>query len=615
MEKYSLSPVQWTNDGVIKPTRKLIEDKIVWVEDVLSFKPDANQYGIATMTHKLGNITYVQWNNKNYLVESCIELNNGLFKYNLESDIWVNLVIPFFEKNESKSFNIIREGKQWMDNNSLRFNDPLIDQYDIQYDKWLPYNGVEFITSPNVINRTRVYSNKVGDMLNYSNTPAQPSMTILAPDSACKYFVFTSTFNGFNNSKVDGSEILSQQYLVFPVIDTWSSSGGKTYNNYEAELQKLAIVNSTEFIGVFKGPAIGEIDLMYKTIYTKDGGRYGHDWLEMQYSSTGDKWLLFCETGERPLSLTEYNNLNRYDKIIIGETEVSAQYFNNYGDSDKVVIRSIFTGSGFSFYPQNVSSGTSTNLLDRKVLYGSYGSFLPYIGDDYKSYITQNASQINTGLISAGVGVATSAVGVLGAAASIPFTGGLGVAAVIGAGAGLISSATALKDKQDNLSKMRRHNETKPVQSNINDIANYLFFSDPLKGPVPSSAYAWVKKPTRNSQEIINRIAAMYGIPVQKTITGRNLCQAPTNEPEPYEIDALSINFWLSATSSFTKLEKTLITISLNGPYVLVNNYGDIKRRMLIVEENELVEEIRQNKILKNLYSHGKEEENEKEDI
>ena len=185
MEKYSLSPVQWTNDGVIKPTRKLIEDKIVWVEDVLSFKPDANQYGIATMTHKLGNITYVQWNNKNYLVESCIELNNGLFKYNLESDIWVNLVIPFFEKNESKSFNIIREGKQWMDNNSLRFNDPLIDQYDIQYDKWLPYNGVEFITSPNVINRTRVYSNKVGDMLNYSNTPAQPSMTILAPDSAC----------------------------------------------------------------------------------------------------------------------------------------------------------------------------------------------------------------------------------------------------------------------------------------------------------------------------------------------------------------------------------------------------------------------------------------------
>ena len=614
MEKYSLSPVQWTNDGVIKPTRKLIEDKIVWVEDVLSFKPDANQYGIATMTHKLGNITYVQWNNKNYLVESCIELNNGLFKYNLESDIWVNLVIPFFEKNESKSFNIIREGKQWMDNNSLRFNDPLIDQYDIQYDKWLPYNGVEFITSPNVINRTRVYSNKVGDMLNYSNTPAQPSMTILAPDSACKYFVFTSTFNGFNNSKVDGSEILSQQYLVFPVIDTWSSSGGKTYNNYEAELQKLAIVNSTEFIGVFKGPAIGEIDLMYKTIYTKDGGRYGHDWLEMQYSSTGDKWLLFCETGERPLSLTRYNNLNRYDKIIIGETEVSAQYFNNYGDNDKVVIHSIFTGSGFSFYPA-IPHISANNYIDRKVLYGSYGSFLPYIGDDYKSYITQNASQINTGLISAGVGVATSAVGVLGAAASIPFTGGLGVAAVIGAGAGLISSATALKDKQDNLSKMRRHNETKPVQSNINDIANYLFFSDPLKAPESSSAYSWVKKPTRDSQSIINRIAAMYGIPVQKTITGRNLCQAPTNEPEPYEIDALSINFWLSATSSFTKLEKTLITISLNGPYVLVNNYGDIKRRMLIVEENELVEEIRQNKILKNLYSHGKEEENEKEDI
>ena len=35
----------------------------------------------------------------------------------------------------------------------------------------------------------------------------------------------------------------------------------------------------------------------------------------------------------------------------------------------------------------------------------------------------------------------------------------------------------------------------------------------------------------------------MYGIPVQKTISGRNLCQAATNEPEPYEIDALSINF------------------------------------------------------------------------
>ena len=614
MEKYSLSPVQWTNDGVIKPTRKLIEDKIVWVEDVLSFKPDANQYGIATMTHKLGNITYVQWNNKNYLVESCIELNNGLFKYNLESDIWVNLVIPFFEKNESKSFNIIREGKQWMDNNSLRFNDPLIDQYDIQYDKWLPYNGVEFITSPNVINRNRVYSNKVGDMLNYSITPEQPSMTILAPKAACKYFVFTSTFNGFNNSKVGGSEIRSQQYLVFPVIDSWRTSGGKTYNNYEAELQKLAIVNSTEFIGVFKGPAIAEIRLMYKTIHTKDSGRYNYDWLEMQYSSTGDKWLLFCETGERPLSLTRYNNLNRYDKIIIGETEVSAQYFNNYGDNDKVVIHSIFTGSGFSFYPENVVNGRITNnYIDRKVLYGSYGSFLPYIGDDYKSYITQNASQINTGLISAGVGVATSAVGVLGAAASIPFTGGLGVAAVIGAGAGLISSATALKDKQDNLSKMRRHNETKPVQSNINDIANYLFFSDLLKGD--SSAYAWVKKPTRDSQAIINRIAAMYGIPVQKTITGRNLCQASTNEPEPYEIDRISLDFWLSATSGFTKLEKTLITVSLNGPYVLVNNYGDIKRRMLIVEENELVEEIRQNKILKNLYSHGKEEENEKEDI
>ena len=614
MEKYSLSPVQWTNDGVIKPTRKLIEDKIVWVEDVLSFKPDANQYGMATMTHKLGNITYVQWNNKNYLVESCIELNNGLFKYNLESDIWVNLVIPFFEKNESKSFNIIREGKQWMDNNSLRFNDPLIDQYDIQYDEWLPYNGVEFITSPNVINRTSVYSNKVGDMLNYSKTPEQPSMTILGPDSACKYFVFTSTFNSFNNSKVDGSEILSQQYLVFPVIDTWSSSGGKTYNNYEAELQKLAIVNSTEFIGVFKGPAIGEIDLMYKTIYTKNSRTYGHDWLEMQYSSTGDKWLLFCETGERPLSLTRYNNLNRYDKIIIGETEVSAQYFNNYGDNDRVAIQSIFTGSGFSFYPAMPHISTN-NYIDRKVLYGSYGSFLPYIGDDYKSYITQNASQINTGLISAGVGVATSAVGVLGAAASIPFTGGLGVAAVIGAGAGLISSATALKDKQDNLSKMRRHNETKPVQSNINDIANYLFFSDPLKGPVPSSAYAWVKKPTRESQAIINRIAAMYGIPVQKTITGRNLYQASTNEPEPYEIDRISLDFWLSATSGFTKLEKTLITISLNGAYVLVNNYGDIKRRMDILKENELVEEIRQKNILKNLYSHGKEEENEKEDI
>ena len=606
MEKYSLSPVQWTNDGVIKPTRKLIEDKIVWVEDVLSFKPDANQYGIATMTHKLGNITYVQWNNKNYLVESCIELNNGLFKYNLESDIWVNLVIPFFEKNESKSFNIIREGKQWMDNNSLRFNDPLIDQYDIQYDKWLPYNGVEFITSPNVINRRDVYSNKVGDMLNYSETHEEPPMTILAPAGACKYFVFTSAFNGFNNSKVNGSEILSQQYLVFPVIDSWESRGGKTYNNYEAELQKLAIVNSTEFIGVFKGPAIGEITLMYKTIYTKDGRRYGYDWLEMQYSSTGNKWLLFCETGERPISRTRYNNLNRYDKIIIGETEVSAQYFNNYGDNDKVGIQSIFTGSGFSFYPENV---VSTNFLDRKTLYGSYGSFLPYIGDDYKSYITQNASQINTGLISAGVGVATSAVGVLGAVVSIPFTGGLGVAAVIGAGAGLISSATALKDKQDNLSKMRRHNETKPVQSNINDIANYLFFS-----PYSDSAYAWVKKPTRDSQAIINRIASMYGIPVQKTIAGRNLCQAATNEPEPYEIDALSINFWLSATSGFTKLEKTLITISLNGPYVLVNNYGDIKRRMLIVEENELVEEIRQNKILKNLTAQ-KEEENEKEDI
>ena len=608
MEKYSLSPVQWTNDGVIKPTRKLIEDKIVWVEDVLSFKPDANQYGIATMTHKLGNITYVQWNNKNYLVESCIELNNGLFKYNLESDIWVNLVIPFFEKNESKSFNIIREGKQWMDNNSLRFNDPLIDQYDIQYDKWLPYNGVEFITSPNVINRNRVYSNKVGDMLNYTRTPEQPPMTIGAPYSACKYFVFTSTFNGFNNSKVGSSEILSQQYLVFPVIDSWESSGGKTYNNYEAELQKLAIVNSTEFIGVFKGPAIGEINLTYKRIYNKNGGTYLYNWLEMQYSSTGGKWLLFCETGERPISETRYNNLNRYDKIIIGETEVSAQYFNNYGDNDKVEIHSIFTGSGFSFLASN---GTSTNFLDRKVLYGSYGSFLPYIGDDYKSYITQNASQINTGLISAGVGVATSAVGVLGAVASIPFTGGLGVAAVIGAGAGLISSATALKDKQDNLSKMRRHNETKPVQSNINDIANYLYFGT---SSYRTSAYAWVKKPTRNSQEIINRIAAMYGIPVQKTITGWNLCQAATNEPEPYEIDALSINFWLSATSSFTKLEKTLITISLNGPYVLVNNYGDIKRRMLIVEENELVEEIRQNKILKNLTAQ-KEEENEKEDI
>lgn len=610
MEKYSLSAVQWTNDGVIKPTRKLIEDKIVWVEDVLSFKPDANQYGMATMTHKLGNITYVQWNNKNYLVESCIELNNGLFKYNLESDIWVNLVIPFFEKNESKSFNILREGKQWMDNNSLRFNDPLIDQYDIQYDKWLPYNGVKFTMSPSIINRTSVYSNKAGDMLNYSETPEQPEMIIVTPNSACKYFVFTSTFNSFNNSKIGGSEILSQQYLVFPVIDTWESKGGKVYNNYEAELQKLAIVNSTEFIGVFKGPAIGEIDLMYKTIYTKDKpGGYLHNWLEMQYSSTGDKWLLFCETGERPISRTRYNNLNRYDKIIIGETELSAQYFNNYGDNNKVAIQSIFTGSGFSFYPKHVDDVTSTNLLDRKALYGSYGSFLPYIGDDYKSYITQNASQINTGLISAGVGVATSAVGVLGAAASIPFTGGLGVAAVIGAGAGLISSVTSLKDKQDNLSKMRRHNETKPVQSNINDIANYLFFDGYL-----DSAYAWVKKPTRNSQEIINRIAAMYGIPVQKTITGRNLCQAPTNEPEPYEIDALSINFWLSATSGFTKLEKTLITISLNGPYVLVNNYGDIKRRMLIVEENELVEEIRQNKILKNLTAQ-KEEENEKEDI
>ena len=611
MEKYSLSPVQWTNDGVIKPTRKLIGDKIVWVEDVLSFKPDANQYGMATMTHKLGNITYVQWNNKNYLVESCIELNNGLFKYNLESDIWVNLVIPFFEKNESKSFNIIREGKQWMDNNSLRFNDPLIDQYDIQYDEWLPYNGEKFIMSPGIINRKSVYSNKVGDMLNYSETPEQPEMIIGNPNSACKYFVFTSTFNSFNNSKIRGSEILSQQYLVFPVIDTWESSGGKTYNNYEAELQKLAIVNSTEFIGVFKGPAIGEIDLMTKTIYTKDKpGGYNYKWLEMQYSSTGNKWLLFCETGERPISRTRYNNLNRYDKIIIGETEVSAQYFNNYGDNNKVRIHSIFTGSGFSFYPAFGDDGTITNLLDRKVLYGSYGSFLPYIGDDYKSYITQNASQINTGLISAGVGVATSAVGVLGAAASIPFTGGLGVAAVIGAGAGLISSATALKDKQDNLSKMRRHNETKPVQSNINDIANYLFFDVYL-----DSAYAWVKKPTRDSQEIINRIASMYGIPVQKTINGRNLCQAATNEPEPYEIDRISLDFWLSATSGFTKLEKTLITVSLNGPYVLVNNYGDIKRRMLIVEENELVEEIRQNKILKNLYSHGKEEENEKEDI
>ena len=611
MEKYSLSPVQWTNDGVIKPTRKLIEDKIVWVEDVLSFKPDANQYGMATMTHKLGNITYVQWNNKNYLVESCIELNNGLFKYNLESDIWVNLVIPFFEKNESKSFNILREGKQWMDNNSLRFNDPLIDQYDIQYDKWLPYNGVEFIRSPNVINRTDVYSNKVGGMLNYSKTPAQPSMTILATAGACKYFVFTSTFNGFNNSKVDGSEILSQQYLVFPVIDNWNSTGGKTYNNYEAELQKLAIVNSTAFIGVFKGPAIGEIDLYIKSIYTKDGGDYTYDWLEMQYSSTGDKWLLFCETGERPLSRTRYNNLNRYDKIIIGETEVSAQYFNNYGDYDFLIIYSIFTGSGFSFLV-----GGTPNLLDRKVLYGSYGSFLPYIGDDYKSYITQNASQINTGLISAGVGVATSAVGLIGSVAAIPFSAGASISGTISAGAGLIGSATALKDKQDNLSKMRRHNETKPVQSNINDIANYLFFGEAAYSPSAygESAYAWVKKPTRDSQSIINRIASMYGIPVQKTIAGRNLCQAPTNEPEPYEIDALSINFWLSATSSFTKLEKSLITISLNGPYVLVNNYGDIKRRMLIVEENELVEEIRQNKILKNLTAQ-KEEENEKEDI
>lgn len=107
----------------------------------------------------------------------------------------------------------------------------------------------------------------------------------------------------------------------------------------------------------------------------------------------------------------------------------------------------------------------------------------------------------------------------------------------------------------------------------------------------------------------------MYGIPVQKTITGRNLYQASTNEPEPYEIDRISLDFWLSATSGFTKLEKTLITISLNGAYVLVNNYGDIKRRMDILKENELVEEIRQKNILKNLYSHGKEEENEKEDI
>lgn len=605
MEKYSLSPVQWTNDGVIKPTRKLIEDKIVWVEDVLSFKPDANQYGIATMTHKLGNITYVQWNNKNYLVESCIELNNGLFKYNLESDIWVNLVIPFFEKNESKSFNILREGKQWMDNNSLRFNDPLIDQYDIQYDEWLPYDGETFSYTTAIINRDAMFSNMKGNMLTYTSTPSQPPMRVYG--TVCKYFVFTSTFNGFNNAKVMDERILAQQYLVFPVINDWESKGGKVYNNYESELQNLAIVNSTSFIGVFKGPMITQIDNTTKRLSTKTR-TFTFNWMEMQYSSSGDKWLLFCETGQRPVSVTTYNNLDRYDKIIIGETELTAQSFNNYSNpkNNSIRISSIFTGSGFNFYPEKWVSGTSTNLLDRKALYGSYGSFLPYIGDDYKSYTTQNASQINTGLISAGVGVATSAVGLIGSVAAIPFSAGASISGTISAGAGLISSATALKDKQDNLSKMRRHNETKPVQSNINDIANYIYFAD--------SPYSWVKKPTRDSQSIINRIASMYGIPVQKTIAGRNLCQAATNEPEPYEIDALSINFWLSATSGFTKLEKTLITISLNGPYVLVNNYGDIKRRMLIVEENELVEEIRQNKILKNLTAQ-KEEENEKEDI
>ena len=644
MEKYSLSPVQWTNGSFIKPSRELLANKIIWVEDNLSFKPDPNQYGIATMTHKLGNITYVQWNNKNYLVESCIELNNGLFKYNLESDVWVNLVIPFFENLPATAptplIKVIRVPYDSVSHNrKTKYIDPIISQYPIEQTNLFSPPS-DNLGAPKV-SRDFMVSNSPGNQYKYTTTPKQPDFYIEQFNGVEKYYVFTTKFNSFNISTINGNNILAQQYLVFPVIDRPRYVGaGKQYNNYEGELQNLAVANSTSFIGVFRGPTINVFNNYIKKLNSENAST-GYKWIEMQYSSTGGKWVLCFETGERYAGIHAYEPINAGELKIIGDTTIPAQLFNNYANHNtQTKLAFNFSGSGFIFYPLNLYKPFSdlltseSHYVSRDALYGTFGSYLPYIGDDYKSYVSQNASQINTGLISAGAGL----VGVVASAASIPFTGGLGVAAVIGAGTSLTNSIIGLKGQTDNLSKMKRHNTTKPIQSNINDIANYSFFTNTT---LSIARAGWTISDNNLGYSFLQ---SQYGVSFLTSVHHEDVISmyrrhngsVITKYAGTYQIDIPDLRTHLSLYSGITKLEKNLIEIELSSHYcvlddiedwlgiTLKNKYNMIAQekidfdKCIIDGENEVIEEWKTiNKSaeewIKTIERVGKE--NEKEDI
>lgn len=565
---YSETPIFWTNSSEGKPTRGYFNTKIVWVKSdtMLAFAPKNNEYGEASLLSKNGNLTYIKWYNgvetDFYLVKVKIRQNNGNFKYFLEKDIWINIALPFVEKQSA--IGLLRTSDS-NENEGVLLEDSRINKIPLIYDAW-KWKREEATTITKPIQNMRWRTN-VSTYSEYSNNI---SLTISHSVSTNIYYVFDNTFAGLNEAREEsssGHKINDQPYVFVPVIGAgkWNNSSGglgTNLNNTVAYLDSLT-VKATNFIGVFKGP-----DLFKKRV-NRNTNNPNISSIQFFIGSVNFSIalpILFMNGGDNIFAEVEVPVVSKYQKLIYENTNMQQNNYNINATNKNYDV--IFNGAGFIAYKDTQLENTDIfngNITDTTI---DYGSFLPSLSNSYQTYINANKSQINAGIARSneglGVGITGSVIAGIGAALAIPSGGSSLALATIGTGiigsiAGNNASKRQINAKMTDLKRSQSNNNQ---STDIIDNIMVRLMNKSYNGTTPKiilSSY-FVQSLSSASQNLINEIYDKFGYPTTKISSYKELETFSINNKWCYfEINLSQFEYYIQETSDYNQLEKELI--------------------------------------------------------
>ncbi|MDK2819810.1 MAG: hypothetical protein KFW07_03160 [Mycoplasmataceae bacterium] len=553
------SPIFWTNSSEDKPTDQYLI-KLKFIEgNNESFVPDNDNFGKGELISKNGNITYFKWNSRYYLVSSKIEMNNNVFKYFLEQDIWANLVLPFFKQQTKISLSRTSDSNE---EETALLEDSRINELPLIYDewKWIQKSG-EKIISP--LKHTYIAVNE--KQYNYYQNSI---LTINDSISTNIYYVFDNTVFNFDKSISESKiKINDQPYVFIPLIndaDFKYPSGSiiKLTNNI-SYLDSLAL--KPNFIGVFKGP-----NFLEKEIQQNSNSK---TFMPMQFFlgsedvAKGFK-TLFMNGGDNLFAKIDVPIVSKYQKLIYENSIIEQNIFNINGGKNSYEI--IFNGAGFIGYKDSkeINSNVFNNNFIETII--NYGSFLPSLTNAYSSYINANKSQINAGIAKADVGLGIGMMGSIAAASVLAVTtGGASlvvptIGGVLGIASSIMGNVGTKRSFSSKLEDMKRNDSNKNQSTDIIDNIMVRVLNKSYNSTTPLiilSSY-FVQSLSIESQNLINDIYDKFGfVTIKFSSYSKLVTYAINNKWCYFEVNLKLFDFYIQNSPNLNQLEKSLINL------------------------------------------------------